>query len=60
MFYFHCFYIFREAPQLEAVLKEMKEGLDIVDIKVRALTAKVNLFLFSIWFCLLFFLPLSG
>lgn len=32
----------KEAPELEAVLKEMKEGLDIVDIKVRALTAKVK------------------
>ncbi|PRQ21058.1 hypothetical protein RchiOBHm_Chr7g0234971 [Rosa chinensis] len=32
----------KEAPQLAAVLKEMKEGLDVVDFKVRALTAKVK------------------
>ncbi|CAB4297815.1 unnamed protein product [Prunus armeniaca] len=31
-----------EAPQLAAVLKEMKEGLDTVRIKVQALTAKVK------------------
>lgn len=32
----------REAPQLAAALKEMKEGLDTVKAKVQALTAKVK------------------
>ena len=32
---------YREASQLAAVLKEMKEGLDAVRGKVQALTAKV-------------------
>ncbi|XP_048129865.1 neuroguidin [Rhodamnia argentea] len=32
----------KEAPQLAAVLKEMKEGLDTVKAKVQALTAKVK------------------
>ena len=32
---------YREASQLVAVLKEMKEGLDAVRSKVQALTAKV-------------------
>ncbi|KAL6176768.1 hypothetical protein ACLB2K_053401 [Fragaria x ananassa] len=32
----------KEAPQLVAVLKEMKEGLDVVDFKVKALIAKVK------------------
>ncbi|CAI9763026.1 unnamed protein product [Fraxinus pennsylvanica] len=32
----------RETPQLVAVLKEMKEGLDTVRTKVQALTAKVK------------------
>jgi U3 small nucleolar ribonucleoprotein protein LCP5 len=32
----------REAPQLATVLKEIKEGLDIVRNKVQALTAKVS------------------
>ncbi|KAF8024735.1 hypothetical protein BT93_F1803 [Corymbia citriodora subsp. variegata] len=32
----------REAPQLAAVLKEMKEGLDTVKAKVQALTAKIR------------------
>lgn len=36
----HC----REAPQLTAVLKEMKEGLDAVRTKVEALTPKVGSF----------------
>ena len=31
----------REVPQLKAVLKEMKEGLDIVTNKIQALTEKV-------------------
>lgn len=31
----------REAPQLASVLREMKEGLDVVRSKVEALTAKV-------------------
>lgn len=43
----HVFYWFviltglREAPQLASVLREMKEGLDVVRNKVEALTAKV-------------------
>ncbi|KAJ4915168.1 Sas10/Utp3/C1D family [Raphanus sativus] len=32
----------REAPQLASVLREMKEGLDVVRSKVEALTAKVK------------------
>lgn len=32
----------REAPQLASVLREMKEGLDVVRNKVEALTAKVT------------------
>ncbi|KAL0723723.1 hypothetical protein Bca4012_038322 [Brassica carinata] len=32
----------REAPQLASVLREMKEGLDVVRNKVEALTAKVK------------------
>ncbi|CAG7868279.1 unnamed protein product [Brassica rapa] len=32
----------REAPQLATVLREMKEGLDVVRSKVEALTAKVK------------------
>lgn len=32
----------REAPQLASVLREMKEGLDVVRSKVEALTAKVE------------------
>ncbi|XP_018468374.2 uncharacterized protein LOC108840055 isoform X1 [Raphanus sativus] len=32
----------REAPQLGSVLREMKEGLDVVRSKVEALTAKVK------------------
>lgn len=32
----------REVPQLIAVLKEMKEGLDIVTSKIQALTVKVS------------------
>ncbi|XP_050379002.1 uncharacterized protein LOC126796262 [Argentina anserina] len=32
----------KEAPQLVALLKEMKQGLDVVDSKVRALIAKVK------------------
>ncbi|GLT60584.1 hypothetical protein SLA2020_333440 [Shorea laevis] len=32
----------KEAPQLAAVLKEMKAGLDVVTSKVQALTAKVK------------------
>lgn len=35
-------FLFREAPQLAAVLKEIKEGLDTVKAKVQALTAKVG------------------
>jgi hypothetical protein len=35
----HC----REAPQLAALLKEMKGGLDTVRSKVQALTAKVGM-----------------
>ncbi|GAB4839524.1 hypothetical protein Ancab_029050 [Ancistrocladus abbreviatus] len=34
--------IHREVPQLAALLKEMKDGLDIVTTKVQALTAKVK------------------
>ena len=34
----------REASQLTALLKEMKEGLDTVTNKVQALTAKVSTF----------------
>ena len=34
--------LIREAPQLAALLKEMKDGLDIVRSKVDALTAKVS------------------
>ncbi|KAG5543790.1 hypothetical protein RHGRI_016521 [Rhododendron griersonianum] len=33
---------FREAPQLGALLKEMKDGLDVVRSKVQAITAKVK------------------
>ncbi|XP_077233946.1 sas10/Utp3/C1D family [Tasmannia lanceolata] len=32
----------KEAPQLVALLKEMREGLDVVSSKVQALTAKVK------------------
>ncbi|XP_050227478.1 uncharacterized protein LOC126677047 [Mercurialis annua] len=32
----------KEAPQLAALLKEMKDGLDVVRIKIDALTAKVK------------------
>ncbi|KAL6176769.1 hypothetical protein ACLB2K_053402 [Fragaria x ananassa] len=39
---FGCFRGFGEAPQLVAVLKEMKEGLDVVDFKVKALIAKAK------------------
>lgn len=34
--------ISRQAPQLVTVLKDMKEGLDTVSLKVQALTAKVK------------------
>ena len=34
----------REASQLTALLKEMKDGLDTVTNKVQALTAKVRTF----------------
>lgn len=33
---------FRESPQLVALLKEMKVGLDAVRSKVQALTVKVD------------------
>ncbi|KAF3447268.1 hypothetical protein FNV43_RR12448 [Rhamnella rubrinervis] len=39
--YFYCF-CFREKPQLVALLKEMKDGLDLVRHKVQALTVKVK------------------
>lgn len=39
-FYLGCF---REAPQLAAVLKEMKDGLDKVRSKVQTITAKVEI-----------------
>jgi hypothetical protein len=35
----HC----REAPQLIALLKEMKEGLDAVRSKIEGLTTKVGI-----------------
>ena len=44
VFYWSRFVILtglREAPQLATVLREMKEGLDVVRSKVEALTAKV-------------------
>lgn len=41
LFLHELYFLFRESPQLVAVLKEMKEGLDTVRIKVQALTAKV-------------------
>ncbi|TKY74418.1 Neuroguidin protein [Spatholobus suberectus] len=34
--------VFREAPRLAALLKEMKEGLDTVRRKIQSLTAKVK------------------
>ncbi|KAI8550233.1 hypothetical protein RHMOL_Rhmol06G0088500 [Rhododendron molle] len=45
---FHCHHVFhekpqsKEAPQLGALLKEMKDGLDVVRSKVQAITAKVK------------------
>lgn len=36
------FILLREAPQLVAALREMKEGLDKVTAKVQDLTAKVG------------------
>lgn len=41
----------RESPQLIAVLKEMKEGLDTVTNKIQALTAKVRVssLIFYLW-----------
>ena len=40
----------REAPQLATVLREMKEGLDVVRSKVEALTAKVPSYNFTSFF----------
>ena len=37
----------REAPQLATLLREMKEGLDVVRSKVEALTAKVPSLVFA-------------
>lgn len=34
--------LFSEAPQLVALLKEMKQGLDTLGNKIEALTAKVK------------------
>ena len=46
-FFFFCMCVCvcrcREAPQLAALLKEMKGGLDTVRSKVQALTAKVGM-----------------
>lgn len=44
LFYLGCF---REAPQLGALLKEMKDGLDVVRSKVQAITAKVKISSFA-------------
>lgn len=47
----------REAPQLVAVLKEMKEGLDAVRVKVQALTEKVFSYLSDVTEFMFLFCP---
>lgn len=42
--FFNDFYDFREGPRLVALLKEMKEGLDLVRSKVKVLTQKVYVY----------------